>query len=320
MGADYAGARTGPHLDNGPMPTAPYDVAAQLGLPVAKLEEIQGTDPAHPGNGNWLLWTGAGDRVILRRYHVLHTESGLEYEAKVHDHLTVRGWDVPTTVAGPIRYDGRWWAATHFVAGQPRREETPEQRAERGAVLARLHADLRDLDLGRREGFFQGCDLVAMGNFQDWDQGVVALRELRPDLADRAGAAMAGGRKLVAERNLLELPQTIVHGDFAEWNVHFGGQAAGGKVGVIDFDLAHPDSRSWEFVMARVHRSPELLTGYQQQATELGIPLSDEELAALEPLERIFRINMVMADLWSGQHTGQFNLESIESQLVRTGW
>ncbi|MBB5833641.1 phosphotransferase enzyme family protein [Kribbella italica] len=297
------------------MPTAPYDVAALLGLPVEKLEEVQRADPADPGNGVWFLWTGGGECVVLRRYHVLRTKLDLLFEAKVLAHLTCRGWEVPSTVAGPIEYADRLWAATRFVPGQARRKETVAQRGERGAVLAQLHADLRDLeiDLPQREGFFQGCDLVAMGNFQDWDPGVLALRELRPDLADWADAAMARGRELVAERKLLELPQSIVHGDFAEWNVHFG------PLGVIDFDLAHVDSRSWEFVVARVHRSPELLTAYQEKATALGIPLSDEELAAIEPLERIFRINMVMAALWTGQHTGTFDLVDIDHQLARTG-
>ncbi|MEV6286509.1 phosphotransferase [Kribbella sp. NPDC051770] len=294
--------------------TAPYDVAAQLGLTVAKLEGIQGTDPGDAFNGVWIVWTSDGDRVVLRRYHVLRTRQDLLFEAKVVARLAARGWSVPTTVAGPIEYGERLWAATRFVEGTARHEETPEQRAERGAVLAQLHADLQGVEDPQREGFFQGCDLVAMGNFQGWDLGVTALREIRPDLADRADRAMAGGQQLVAERNLLGLPQTVVHGDFAEWNVHFD------PLGVIDFDLAHQDSRSWEFVVARVHRSPELLTSYQQKATELGIPLSEQEIAAIEPLERIFRINMVMAELWNGRHNGQFNLQEIEHQLTRTGW
>ena len=48
--------------------------------------------------------------------------------------------------------------------------------------------------------------------------------------------------------------------------------------------------------------------------------MSAEEIAAIEPLERIFRINMVMAELWTGRHTGAFNLQEIEKQLDRTGW
>ena len=94
------------------MSSSPYDVAALLGLPVGKLEEIQRTDPADPGNGVWFLWTGAGERVVLRRYHVLRTELDLLFEAKVLAHLTDRGWDVPSTVAGPIEYGERLWAAT----------------------------------------------------------------------------------------------------------------------------------------------------------------------------------------------------------------
>ena len=32
---------------------------------------------------------------------------------------------------------------------------------------------------------------------------------------------------------------------------------------MIDFDLCHRDNRAWEFVIARVHRAPELVSGYQ---------------------------------------------------------
>ncbi|ADB31429.1 aminoglycoside phosphotransferase [Kribbella flavida DSM 17836] len=299
------------------MPTAADDVAAELGLSGARPTAMQGTDPAHPGNGNWLLRTGDGQPVVLRRYHVLRTEQDLAFEARVLAHLTAHGWNVPTTVAGPIRYDGRWWAATRFVPGCPHRDETPPQQVERGGLLARLHADLRGLDPGQRPGFFQGCDLPAMGDFQDWDLGVRALREVRPDLADWADAAMANGQRLVAQYGLLELPQTVVHGDFAEWNLHFGEDGA--LDGVIDFDLTHRDSRSWELVIARVHRSPGLLMGYQEAAADLGMPLTADELVAIEPLQQVFRVNMVMAELWNGRHAGTFNLSTVERQLSRTG-
>ncbi len=53
-------------------------------------------------------------------------------------------------------------------------------------------------------------------------------------------------------------------------------------------------------MIARVRRSPGLLTGNQRTATELGIPLTDAELAAIDPLQRVFRLTMVMAELWSG--------------------
>jgi homoserine kinase type II len=177
-------------------------------------------------------------------------------------------------------------------------------------VLARLHEDLSDLELGRRPGFYQACDLDAMGAFQGWDLGVDALRELRPDLADWAVRAMNDAKALVSEHGLRELPQTIVHGDFAAWNLHV--DADGRFAGVIDFDLCHPDIRAWEFVIARVHRAPELLAGYQRAAR---VPLAGDELAAIGPLQVVFRVLMVMAELWNGRRSGRFDEAMIERQL-----
>lgn len=141
-----------------------------------------------------------------------------------------------------------------------------------------------------------------MADFQDWEPGLAGLRDVRPDLADWSVAAMEKAKETIAEHNVLQLPQGVVHGDFAEWNVHF--TEDGEPAGVIDFDLTHQDSRVWEFTIARVYRSPELLDGYQQEATRLGILLTDEELAAIQPLQGIFRVHMVVAELWAGVQTG----------------
>jgi len=155
-----------------------------------------------------------------------------------------------------------------------------------------------------------------MGAFQDWDPGLAALREVSPELADWSALAMLEAKDAVAEGNLLELPQTIVHGDFGSWNLHFEGDRLGG---VIDFDLVHPDSRPWELVLARVHDGPGLIDGYQRAAAGLGNPLSEVELAAIAPLQQVFRVNMVMAELWSGRRTESFNLSMIERELGLTG-
>jgi homoserine kinase type II len=155
-----------------------------------------------------------------------------------------------------------------------------------------------------------------MRTFQDWDAGVLALQAERPDLGEWATAAMANARQEVANRGLTSLPAVVVHGDFARWNLHFSGARL---TGVIDFDLTHQDSRPWEFVLARVHRAPELIEGYERSAAELGLPLSAAEKEAVEPLQRVFRVNMVMAELWGATRTGRFDFEMIERQLSRTG-
>jgi Ser/Thr protein kinase RdoA (MazF antagonist) len=285
------------------------DVTQALGFEQAWLEPTRPGDEDSVRNGNWHLWTTGGEHHILRRYHVLRTEEDLTYENQVLDHLTARGWCVPTRIAGPVQYDGRLWAATRYVPGKPRQDETAAQQAERGELLARLHADLGDLDLGARPGFFQAADLDRMGEFQKWERGIELLRVERADLAGRAVRAMRRAKGLVREYDLLGLPRTIVHGDFASWNLHFDDD--GRLAGVIDFDLCHLDSRVWELVIARA--TPDLLVGYQRAATE---PLDGAELAAIEPLRVVFRVLMVMAELWNGQQAGRFDEAAIARQLT----
>jgi Ser/Thr protein kinase RdoA (MazF antagonist) len=286
------------------------DVTQALGIEQARLEPTRPGDEDSVRNGNWHLWTTGGEHHILRRYHVLRTEEDLTYENQVLDHLTARGWCVPTRIAGPVQYDGRLWAATRFVPGKPRQDETAAQQAERGELLARLHADLGDLDLGARPGFFQAADLDRMGEFQKWERGVELLCVERADLAGRAVRAMDRAKELVRAYDLLGLPRTIVHGDFASWNLHFA--ADGRLAGAIDFDLCHLDIRVWEFVIARVHRASELLAGYRR-ATRT--PLTADELSAIEPLQVVLRVLMVMAELWKGRQSGLFDEAMIERQL-----
>ncbi|MFD7158783.1 phosphotransferase enzyme family protein [Kribbella sp. NPDC059898] len=293
--------------------TPPLDA---FGLQADRLEPTRPGDDESAGNGNWHLWTRGGEHHILRRYHVLRTEPDLAFETQLLEHLTARGWTVPAPVAGPVWHEGRLWAVTRFVPGRPHEEETAQQQFERGELLARLHADLTNCEVGTgsRPGFFQAADLDAMGEFQGWGRGVELLRGQRPDLADRAVRAMARAKALVAEHGLLDLPQSIVHGDFARWNVHFGDD--GEFAGVIDFDLAHPDSRAWEFVIARVDQAPALVDGYQR-ATRY--PLSDRELAAIAPLQVVLQVLMVMAGLWDGQRGGRFDEAMITRHLSAAG-
>src|SRR5438477_388232 len=70
------------------------------------------------------------------------------------------------------------------------------------------------------------------------------------------------------------LPLSLLHGDFAEWNVHY---LDGELAGAIDFALSHLDSRPYELAIARTHRSPETIASYSDEMAALGWPLSDLE-------------------------------------------
>jgi Phosphotransferase enzyme family len=107
-----------------------------------------------------------------------------------------------------------------------------------------------------------------------------------------------------------------VHGDFAEWNVHY---ERGELSGVIDFGLTHLDSRPYELAIARAYRAPELVDGYRAGLAAGGWPLSDLEEAALTPVYQAFRVDMAAWLMGDGRRTGRYDLTAIERQLSRTG-
>jgi len=71
----------------------------------------------------------------------------------------------------------------------------------------------------------------------------------------------AGGRRAV-------LPITLIHGDFAEWNVHY---RHGRLAGVIDFGLTHQDTRPYELAIARTYRAPETADAHRGELARLRI-------------------------------------------------
>lgn len=51
----------------------------------------------------------------------------------------------------------------------------------------------------------------------------------------------------------------------------------------------------------------------------VGWPLSDLEVAALEPMQRAFRVDMAAWSMEAGLRSGSFDLDMIRRQLERTG-
>jgi aminoglycoside phosphotransferase (APT) family kinase protein len=150
----------------------------------------------------------------------------------------------------------------------------------------------------------------------DWGASVRALAAVSPGLATWAMAAAAGAHRALDVAGAAGLPVTVVHGDFAEWNVHY---VDGRLAGVIDFELAHLDSRPFELAMARAYRAPEMAAAYRAELVQLGWPLSPLEEAAIGPVERAFRVGLAAWPMEQGRRTGRFDLAAIERQLSRSG-
>jgi hypothetical protein len=47
--------------------------------------------------------------------------------------------------------------------------------------------------------------------------------------------------------------------------------------------------------------------------------LAQHELAAIGPLQSVFRVNMVMAELWTGQRTGAFERLALTVASIALG-
>jgi Ser/Thr protein kinase RdoA (MazF antagonist) len=301
-------------------------VAGVPGGPDAAVLAVLGLDPHRVtvlsdvpgGNANWLVTNGAGQRLVLRRHHGEATFEDLTWEYAVLQHLAGAGWNVPAPVGELTGHQGRWYQLTRYVPGQPVRPEGPAEQAERGQVLARLHRALRELGgrIGPRPGWRPQHTHTTVLTGLDWDGSVLALTGASPRLADWAVAAAAAARSALDSAGAASLPVMVVHGDFAEWNVHYTG---GHLTGVIDFGLAHLDSRPFELAMARTYRAPRAAAAYRAELARLGWPLSPAEEAAIEPVYQAVRVGLAAWPMELGRRTGRFDLAAIERQLSRSG-
>lgn len=262
-------------------------VADVLDLLAVRPDSITVLKDVPPRNGSWLIETGTG-LTVLRRYHPAAGPADLAYEHAVLDHLATAGWTVPHPVSDPVCHDGLWYCLTRYVPGQAAIQEGPDQRSRRGRDLARLDLALRDLGarIGQRPGWRPQHSAIAANAALDWAAGV------------------------------RQLPVTLIHGDFAEWNVHY---LDGRLTGVIDFGLAHQDSRPYELAIARTYRAPETADAYRAELARAGWPLSALEEAAIRPVYRAFRVDMAAWEIDDGRKTGRYDLSAIERQLTRTG-
>jgi Ser/Thr protein kinase RdoA (MazF antagonist) len=269
-------------------------------------------------NGSWLAETMAGGRVVLRRYHDRNTADDLAYEHAVLRHLSAAGWVVPEPLGEPSECGGLTYCLTRYVPGTAVLAETIAQRRRRGRDLARLHLALRDLSerLGQRPGWRAQHAGVAVHTALDWDACVGALTAASPRLGSWLMAAAANTGAELAAIGADRLPLTVVHGDFAEWNVHY---ERGRLAGVIDFGLTHLDSRPYELAIARTYRAPAVTESYRAEVARLGWPLSDLEEAAIGPVYRAFRVAMAAWQIDDGMRAGDFDLAAIERHLARTG-
>ena len=295
-----------------------WPVVEALGIRARRVRRVAGGHGGD-GNANWHVWPVAARRCVLRQYHARATVDELDYEHAVTRRLAAAGWTVPEPLGAPLQWQGRWFCLTEFVPGRARRQESPPEGRQRGADLARLQLVLRPLadSLGQRPRWRAQHEGTTVHTDIDWDTGLAALADEAPRLAAWAADAAESTAAELTRIGASALPVTLVHGDFAEWNVHYDRSRL---AGVLDFGLSHLDSRPYELAIARTYRTPEVWHGYREELAHQGWPLSELEEASIEPIHHAFRIDMVAWQLDEGRRTGHFDTDMIARQLERTGF
>jgi Ser/Thr protein kinase RdoA (MazF antagonist) len=299
----------------GVLPGPPADVLDLLGLRPGRVSLLRDVPT---GNGNWLIEIQSRPPLVLRRYRERSTREDLSYEHAVLRYLAGAGWVVPEPAGDLVEHEGRWYCPTRYVPGDPVTQENPEQQRRRGRDLARLHLALRGLGrrLGQRPGWQAQHLGLATRADPNWEACVRGLKRSSPRLGAWAHAAAAATQAGLAAAGAGELPIMVIHGDFAEWNVHYRDDRL---AGVVDFALTHLDSRPYELAIARTYRAPLALDGYRAELAHGGWPLSAIEEAAIEPVQHAFRVSMIVWELDLGLRTGSYDLARIERQLSGTG-
>jgi homoserine kinase type II len=291
-------------------------ILAEFGIEPTRVRRVTVDRPAALGNENWHVWTRAGERFVLRRHGYGRTPEELEYEAQVMRHVAAVGWRVPVPLGAPVPNGDRLVSVCTYVPGTSHRAENAAQLRERGALLARLHADLRPLAprLGQRPGWHPMHDVETVQQALRWEGGVAVLGRIRPDLvlALRAGIGVVKHRLDAVPAGAL--PVTVIHGDFTRWNLRFRG---GRLTGVLDFDLTHLDTRTADLAMARAARSPELLDAYRAESARLQWPLAAEEEHVLPVLDAALMIGIVAWELYGQLVTGVMDAELVERQVQK---
>jgi Ser/Thr protein kinase RdoA (MazF antagonist) len=221
-------------------------------------------------NGTW-----AADRDGLPVIVKFFTEQDWRYPLRVAAALRAQGWPTPEPIEEPLVVPEGAWVLFARLPGEPRQASREERRA-RGRLLAELHLAATATGIvAQRGGFALPAEVVGDPELEHWlrvhetahpEEGGI-LRRCRDD----AVSWFAGHPEP-------DVPRSVVHGDFAVWNLLYDG---GRLTGLIDFEASHHTFQVADFVLSWRGYQDEVIRGYQEVR-----PLSELEREMIVPVYR----------------------------------
>ena len=195
----------------------------------------------------------------MARCYPIQPFPDIAYELEVVAHLDAEGWPVPAAVEKPIEVDGRTWCLSKFRPGTCRTTNQPEDRRERGHLLAKLHEATAPLGImGQRGGFGLADQVIGDPELP----GLIREYEkLRPHEGHVVRWHVDQAREAFDRLDLDSAETTVLHSDFAPWNLLYEGESL---TGILDFDATHLNYRVADFANAWRGNQDEVIEGYEE--------------------------------------------------------
>jgi aminoglycoside phosphotransferase (APT) family kinase protein len=219
--------------------------------------------------------TRAGAAVVLQRLRPAAVPDW-RYPLRVAAALRAQGWPTPEPAEEPLELGGDVWLLFHRRPGAaltPAGADRPAEQRARGRLLAELHAAAAATGIADQRGGFAGpAEVVGDAELDGWlrvheKSRPVEGRVLRA-CRDRTAAWFAGHPET-------GVPRSVIHGDFAPWNLLFDG---GRLTGVLDFEASHHTVQVADFALSWRGHYDEVLRGYDEVRA-----LSEAEWRTIRP-------------------------------------
>jgi Ser/Thr protein kinase RdoA (MazF antagonist) len=191
--------------------------------------------------------------------------------------LRTLGWPTPEPVEEPFLAPDGVWLLFGRLPGEPVRRAGPDGPAEqraRGRLLAELHAAAVATGIvEQRAGFTSPEQVVADPELERW---LRVHERACPDEGRLLWAARDAAATWFADHPDVGAPRSVIHGDFAPWNLLY---ERGRLTGVLDFEASHYAFQVADFVLSWRGYQDDVLRGYDEVR-----PLSDLEWHLVRPV------------------------------------
>ncbi len=222
-------------------------------------------------NRHWLAECGHS-KLVVRGYSD-EAFPNIAYEHDVLARLDEAGWPVPAALKESMQVKGRTWGLFKFLPGTCRVTNDSEERRARGRLLAELHEATASLaGMGKRRGFGLSDEVIRDPKLID---SIRMYEQHRPSEGHILRWHIDQATEVFDRLDLNYAATTVLHGDFAPWNLLYEGEDL---TGVIDFEATHLNYRVADFANSWRGYQDEVIEGYDEASR-----LSDLEWELLVP-------------------------------------